>query len=63
VDSNIYANLDLEHFINGRLDFDQVIVDPGIYKFFVVSEETPTDTVHLTKFLWLGNSFDTTRIQ
>lgn len=42
--SNTYANLSLGHFANGSLNFDQFMVNPGVYQLFVVSEEPTNDT-------------------
>jgi len=39
-----YFNLTLGQFVNGTLKFDQYMVNPAVYKFFVVSQEPVGDT-------------------
>ena len=39
-----YFNLTLGQFVNGTLGFDQYMVNPAVYKFFVVSQEPIGDT-------------------
>jgi hypothetical protein len=36
---NTYNNLSLGQFLNGRLNFNQYMVNPDVYEFFVISEE------------------------
>jgi hypothetical protein len=39
-----FYNLTLGQFVNGTLSFDQYMVNPIVYKFFVVSQEQVGDT-------------------
>lgn len=36
---NTYNNLSLGQFLNNKLNFDQFMMNPDLYEFFVVSEE------------------------
>jgi hypothetical protein len=40
---NTYNNLSLGQFLNNRLNFDQFMVNPDLYEYFVVSEEPLND--------------------
>jgi hypothetical protein len=40
---NTYNNLSLGQFLNNRLNFDQFMVNPDLYEYFVVSEEPVND--------------------
>ena len=40
---NTYNNLSLGQFLNNRLNFDQFMMNPDLYEFFVVSEESIGD--------------------
>ena len=40
---NTYNNLSLGQFLNNRLDFDQFMVNPDLYEYFVISEEPLND--------------------
>jgi hypothetical protein len=40
---NTYNNLSLGQFLNNRLNFDQFMMNPDLYEFFVVSEESIDD--------------------
>ena len=40
---NTYNNLSLGQFLNNRLNFDQFMVNPDLYDYFVVSEEPLND--------------------
>jgi hypothetical protein len=40
---NTYNNLSLGQFLNNRLNFDQFMMNPDLYEFFVISEESIDD--------------------
>jgi hypothetical protein len=40
---NTYNNLSLGQFLNNRLNFDQFMMNPDLYEFFVISEESIGD--------------------
>ncbi|MGA9219511.1 MAG: hypothetical protein WBZ50_12790, partial [Nitrososphaeraceae archaeon] len=51
-----YFNLTLGQFVNGTLRFDQYMVNPAVYKFFVVSQEPVGDTDPRMSNIILGGS-------
>jgi hypothetical protein len=51
-----YFNLTLGQFVNGTLRFDQYMVNPAVYKFFVVSQEQVGDTDPRMSNIILGGS-------
>ena len=51
-----YFNLTLGQFVNGNLKFDQYMVNPAVYKFFVVSQEPVGDTDPRMSNIILGGS-------
>ena len=51
-----YFNLTLGQFVNGTLKFDQYMVNPAVYKFFVVSQEPVGDTDPRMSNIILGGS-------
>ncbi|MDQ5868257.1 MAG: hypothetical protein M3530_00860 [Thermoproteota archaeon] len=51
-----YYNLTLGQFVNGTLRFDQYMVNPAVYKFFVVSQEQIGDTDPRMSDIILGGS-------
>src|ERR671912_1612698 len=40
---NTYNNLSLGQLLNNRLDFDQFMINPDLYEYFVISEEPLND--------------------
>jgi hypothetical protein len=58
IDSDIpsYFNLTLGQFVNGTLKFVQYMVNPAVYKFFVVSQEQVDDTDPRMSNIILGGS-------
>jgi len=51
-----YFNLTLGQFVNGTLRFDQYMVNPAVYKFFVISQEQVGDTDPRMSNIILGGS-------
>ena len=51
-----YFNLTLGQFVNGTLRLDQYMVNPAVYKFFVVSQEQVGDTDSRMSNIILGGS-------
>jgi hypothetical protein len=51
-----YFNLTLGQFVNGTLKFDQYMVNPAVYKFFVISQEPVSDTDPRMSNIILGGS-------
>lgn len=51
-----YFNLTLGQFVNGTLRFDQYMVNPAVYKFFVISQEPVGDTDPRMSNIILGGS-------
>ena len=51
-----YFNLTLGQFVNGTLKFDQYMVNPEVYKFFVISQEPVGDTDPRMSNIILGGS-------
>jgi hypothetical protein len=51
-----YYNLTLGQFVNGTLNFDQYMINPKVYKFFVVSQEPIGDVDPRISNVILGGS-------